>query len=291
MAWLRLYDDLPENAKMQRLPLVLFRACVNLWAIAKRNGGKLPSLETVAFGLRVPATKAQQWIDALERAACLDRNDDGTLSPHDWHKHQYESDNVTERTRKHRAKQRGNVPITVPITVPGNADKTLPEQPPEAETEQIQSRTEGGGAAIAASPATEDELLTIPPFLDRRKGTRLPDDWGLSAEWRVAALDQREKFNLPAVDLDLEAEKFRNHWHGASGQRGVKRDWRATWINWVLRVDERKGNGKESHHAATLRAWSTAAQQPRGDSADPGAAGVAFSGDDPDGTRERIAEY
>lgn len=37
----------------------------------------------------------------------------------------------------------------------------------------------------------------------------------------------------PAEHVRLVAEKFRDHWLSASGQKGVKLDWEATWRNWV----------------------------------------------------------
>ena len=68
-------------------------------------------------------------------------------------------------------------------------------------------------------------------------GSRLPDSWSLTDEWRTAATDARSKFKLPPVDLDLQAALFANHWHGKTGQHATKKDWRATWINWALKSE------------------------------------------------------
>lgn len=64
------------------------------------------------------------------------------------------------------------------------------------------------------------------------RGSRIPDgfpDAG-ALEWA--------RSECPGVDAEREAAKFRDHWLAASGARGVKLDWLATWRNWVRRADE-----------------------------------------------------
>ena len=73
--------------------------------------------------------------------------------------------------------------------------------------------------------------------LERARGTRLPDSWSLDEVGRAYA--HRE--GLDPAWIDHEAARFANYWHGVSGTRGVKRDWPATWRNWVLRA---KGGGR-----------------------------------------------
>lgn len=67
-------------------------------------------------------------------------------------------------------------------------------------------------------------------------GTRLPPDWKPSAEDRKFAETER-----PELDVDAEAAKFRDYWHGLAGSKGRKADWPATWRNWVRRADAPKG--------------------------------------------------
>ena len=42
------------------------------------------------------------------------------------------------------------------------------------------------------------------------------------------------------VMIALEAEKFRNYWVARSGAGAIKRDWSATWRNWILNAMERR---------------------------------------------------
>lgn len=63
----------------------------------------------------------------------------------------------------------------------------------------------------------------------KKRGTRLPDDWVLPRDWGAWAVDE----GWPENVIRLEAEKFRDYWHSAPGQKGVKLNWLATWRNWM----------------------------------------------------------
>lgn len=85
---------------------------------------------------------------------------------------------------------------------------------------------------IREEKSREEEKET-PIGVSKKIGTRLPDDWMPD---EVFARQE----GLSATDVHREAEKFRDHWRGQSGQRGVKRDWAATWRNWVRNSVERR---------------------------------------------------
>lgn len=75
------------------------------------------------------------------------------------------------------------------------------------------------------------------------RGTRLPDDFVLPTEWRQEAARKRSEHHLPSIDMNLEAEKFTNHWLSKSGADGCKRDWHRTWMNWTLNAHAPRLNG------------------------------------------------
>jgi hypothetical protein len=81
--------------------------------------------------------------------------------------------------------------------------------------------------------ASSEDPTPAPPKLKVVKsdrGTRIPDPFMLTASMRTWA----EKENLaPLVDLTFETKKFVDHFRGVSGQKGLKRDWTATWRNWI----------------------------------------------------------
>ena len=113
----------------------------------------------------------------------------------------------------------------------------------------------GGGVTIDHSPCDEkihnpvtvgDSRTVISNHQKKHsetRGTRLEEDWVLPDEWRAWAKETR-----PDLHLDTVASCFRDHWISVGGVRGIKRNWLATWRNWVRRepiVGERKfSNGR-----------------------------------------------
>ena len=136
MEWFRFYTRTLDSAKVQGLPLELFRAWVNLLSLARVHDGPLPTPAEIGFRLRVTERKALEFLTSLEAAKLLDRNEDGTFWMHDWNEHQRVSDDVAARVLKHRKKQKCNVTVT-------------PSEQSRAETEQSRAETEPEiGAAI-----------------------------------------------------------------------------------------------------------------------------------------------
>lgn len=83
---------------------------------------------------------------------------------------------------------------------------------------------------------------TAPDQPKAKKGARLPADWTLPQAWLDWALTDRPE--IGEALLRREADKFRDHWHAASGAKGCKADWLATWRNWV-----RNANAPRNVHA------------------------------------------
>ena len=60
------------------------------------------------------------------------------------------------------------------------------------------------------------------------RATRLPQDWVLPQEWSDWAKSER-----PDINPNLVASAFRDFWISKAGKDACKRDWQATWRNWV----------------------------------------------------------
>lgn len=103
--WFRLYDEMLDDPKMQRLPPATFKAVINLWCLASKNGGKLPCFDDIAFGLRMEHDAAVTLLDELVAVGLLDHDDAG-LRPHNWDSRQYVSDSSAERVKRHREKRK-----------------------------------------------------------------------------------------------------------------------------------------------------------------------------------------
>lgn len=64
------------------------------------------------------------------------------------------------------------------------------------------------------------------------KGQRWPDGMEVPDEW----IDEAQRMGLARDRALVEAQKFVDHWTAATGQNATKRNWRATWRNWIRRV-------------------------------------------------------
>ncbi len=105
-----------------------------------------------------------------------------------------------------------------------------------------QKQGEGQRSAIRAAirePEPEPDISTDVDIYRRKRATRLPEKWELPQEWGNWAV--REGW-APHV-VRQEAEKFRDFWIAKGGQNARKRDWQATWRNWMRNV-KRGTDGK-----------------------------------------------
>lgn len=98
-------------------------------------------------------------------------------------------------------------------------------------------------------PSTPQEKKTTTSSSAR--ATRIPDDFTVDADMVAWARDE-----CPDVDGRRETAKFVDYWRGVSGQRGTKRDWTATWRNWMRKAQEdgqRAQRPTQPHSAPTTK--------------------------------------
>lgn len=137
--WFRFYVEAVHDPKLRRLkPEVrwLFAACLaaarqspiaGYLMISERHAMDWDDLADFAGMTR---KQVEAGIDALHDAGVIDFDQSvKTWFVPAWAERQYESDDVTIRTRKHRSKERS-------ISVDGTADGTPPETETESETER-----------------------------------------------------------------------------------------------------------------------------------------------------------
>ena len=60
------------------------------------------------------------------------------------------------------------------------------------------------------------------------RGTRLSQDWELSEDQKQFCKQER-----PDLDPVKVSAGFKDYWISVAGAKGVKKDWDATWRNWV----------------------------------------------------------
>lgn len=103
-----------------------------------------------------------------------------------------------------------------------------------------------GISLVESLESASHELVT----LAKRKA---PSGRGsrLQADWRPSEGDIQYAMNRGMSEGRIrdEAEKFFNYWTAKAGAGATKRDWPATWRNWILTAMER-GSGPASYRGA-----------------------------------------
>lgn len=196
--WLRLYTNILENPKVQRLKPEVFRAWVNVLALYKRNNEVMPPIDEIAFALRCSEKDARRYVAELVKAGLLDEADDG-LMPHNWDDRQFSSDTSKERQRAYRErhKQRhGDGGSDALVTSQGtDSDVTVTALVTTQERARSDSESE-------SEADTESEPEEEPPNPLRASGAPrrfAPPDWVPADAWR-AFEQHRQRMRKPLTD-------------------------------------------------------------------------------------------
>ena len=72
-------------------------------------------------------------------------------------------------------------------------------------------------------PITDNQIN-----IKNARGTRLSQDWELSEDQKQFCKQER-----PDLDPVKVSAGFKDYWISVAGAKGVKKDWDATWRNWV----------------------------------------------------------
>lgn len=161
--WFRMYDELLDDPKVQRLSGEDFKAWVNILCLASRKDGELPPVEDIAFALRIDNRKAAAIVARLVSAKLLDETGNG-FTPHGWKSRQYKSDVSTDRVKQFRKRKKA---------VSGNADETFHETAPDTDTETEVSEDKSSDAAASSDKE----------FWDRSKAYLGKSKSGLIGKW------------------------------------------------------------------------------------------------------------
>lgn len=159
MEWLRLYSEMLDDPKIQRLPPPLFKTWINLLCLANKNEtnrGELPCIEDIAFCLRISEEDATSALQTLIQKGLIENRGDG-FTPRNWTKRQPESDNSAKRMREARGKQEE------PEQVPNNSRTSSEHLPNKCALEQ--SRAESEQIRLEQSRAEAESRETAAPLV------------------------------------------------------------------------------------------------------------------------------
>lgn len=128
-----------------------------------------------------------------------------------------------------------------------NCKKEQEETP--SKNDQSPLAPQGGGAAAPAAHAA-------PPTPRTKQAHDLPDGWMPDDH----VIDQM-RAERPDVDLEAEHRKFMDHWPAQPGARGRKKDWNATWRNWIRNARSHRP-ARTSPAANSWAAWGMPEMDP-----------------------------
>ena len=174
MGYAKLWDNILDNPKVQRLQPTLFKAWVNMLAVATRRGlpgGELPPTEDLAFLLRVNPRATHEWLIALSRAGLIDEKD-GRYFLHDFDIWNSAKDKTgSDRQAAWRARNalrngKHNALVTPPYELKNEGRKDPPLPPPGGK------RGDGGGIPQTGNPepkrGTPEHVEWLRGELERR---------------------------------------------------------------------------------------------------------------------------
>ena len=105
--WLRLYNDVIDDPKVQQLSGEQFKAWINLLCLASKHNGEIPPLKDVAFRLRMDIDHVESLIEKLVSEGLLEYSPKTKiLSPYNWQNRQPKRDKSRDRMRRLRARKK-----------------------------------------------------------------------------------------------------------------------------------------------------------------------------------------
>jgi hypothetical protein len=120
---------------------------------------------------------------------------------------------------------------------------------------------------VEAEPVDDEPTATVIDLNEHlaetpKRGTRLPADWQPSEK----LIETARKEGLSDAQIERELARFRDHWLAAAGRNATKRDWDATFRNWVREAADRQRRtgrtqtgGYGSQGGSLLRAYQRTA--------------------------------
>ena len=124
--------------------------------------------------------------------------------------------------------------------------------------QEYQARDQVSDQQVTSNrPASDQQVTTTKEVKEIKKvkkevrAARISENWEMSEKDLNFAL----KKGLSKIQINTQAEKFKNYWIAKSGKDATKLDRNATWNNWIINAVEyakpkTNGNGKSRVDAA-----------------------------------------
>ena len=227
MAWIESHDELPTHPKTGKLARRLGVEAPQVvghlhflwwWCITHRPDGILHDMdaEDIAFAAGWSGDPVA-FVDALFAAGWLDDNGE-ILSVHDW----WEGAGKTIKRRKFATERQRKA-----------RDQSTPDNGSHDSHADVTRDTHASHGADSDSDSDSDKTQDqSQESVSRKRATTLPDNWTPEPEPEL----------VKAIGGDVAARrelaKFRDYWIAQPGAKARKKDWQATWRNWLRNADQ-----------------------------------------------------
>lgn len=251
MPWFKVDDSFYDHPKVFDAPdsAIALWVRAGCWAARNLTDGFVPVnlarrmcddadtavKELIERGLweAVEANASHAASDSPQTASARRGMDGGGYRFRDWDDYQPSAEKVRDlRAKRAAAGRKGGVAsgntrrggeANGEANASGGASAVLKQNRTPTRPDPDASK-EASVSAHSAPPADK-------PQAEKRRGSRLPEDFAVDADMVAWA-----RANCPLVDGRAVTEEFRDYWRSASGRTAVKRDWVAAWRNWLRKA-------------------------------------------------------
>lgn len=150
--WVKLYHEILDDPKMGRLPDSLWRRTIELFLLAGDldSDGVLPTVDDMAWRLRVDGAALTTNLEALAQVGIVTRRDDGRWIVTKFSERQAPV-SASERSVRYRERQRKAEYYDAPTEPERDANDTFADTDTDTDTEE-DTDTENANADAPASP-------------------------------------------------------------------------------------------------------------------------------------------
>lgn len=222
MTWFKVDDSFHSHPKV----LATEPAALGLWVVAGAwSSSNLTDGFVPDYVLTRLLPDALKLAEKLKTSGLWHRKKGG-YQFHDWGDYNPSKDEVEAERQAARSRMKT---LRANRRTAGQSGNRSPEQQANVrENFGVRSQPR----PVPTRPDKDQDPPVVPPAskADGRRGTRLPEDFEVTDAMKGWARD-----NTPLANR-TDHEAFLDYWRSATGQRAVKRDWEATWRNWMRKV-------------------------------------------------------
>lgn len=245
MVWFNVDDGLTTSPKVLSIPRDVRLQVMGLWVMAGSWCG-----QHLTDG-EVPEFMLAEWgADVSHGTALVDaglwRKTARGYRFHAWDEYQQSRADVEAKREHDRARKQAY------------REKVLMRRQgvPEGQTGD-NAGTDSGIQAESSPPIPTLPSPTKPTLLSdeaAKRGRTIPDPFMVTLDMRAWAAEK-----APLVQVDQSTERFVDYWRAKTGKDATKKDWIATWRNWLRNDQERAEQRGPRRATPTDRAMATIA--------------------------------